>query len=74
MTFGVPMYLGIFAAKYFAGTQLAQFDIPVQFEALLPQLLDDFLAPLEMFCLGLLAAGVALLIVSFVYKPRQPSP
>jgi len=70
---GVPWYASIFVAKYLAGTQLAQLDIPSQLQGWLPQLVDDFLAPLEIFSIGLLAGGVGLIIVSFVYRPRQPS-
>jgi len=73
LTYGVLEYAGIFAAKYFAGTQLGQLQIPSSLQAWLPQFLSDFLAPLEMFSLGLLIAGVVLIIVSFVYKPREPS-
>lgn len=63
----------IFLANRFAWPQIAQLDIPAQLQTWIPQLLNDFLAPLQMFSLGLLAAGVVLLIVSFAYKPRQPS-
>ena len=76
LTFGAFEYAGIFVAKHFAGPQLAQLPIPSQLQAWLPQLLGDFLAPLEMFSLGLLIGGVVLLIVSFVYpriRPSQPS-
>jgi len=73
LTYGVLEYAGIFAAKYFAGTQLGQLQIPAPLQTWLPQFLSDFLAPLEMFSLSLLIAGVVLIIVSFVYKPRQPS-
>lgn len=73
LIYGVPGYGGIFAAKHFAGAQLAQLGLPSTFQAWLPQLVDDFLAPLEMFSLGVLIGGVVLLIVSFVYKPREPS-
>ena len=45
----------------------------------LPQLLNDFLNPLQVFSIGLIAAGIVLLIISYVYKPRtlpdqQPTP
>lgn len=73
LTFGALEYLGILAAKYFTGTQLTQLDIPIQFQEWLPQLISDILAPLEIFSIALLVGGVALIIVSFVYKPRQPS-
>ncbi len=72
-TYGALEYGGIFAAKQFALPQLAQLGLPTQLQAWLPQLLDNVLAPLQMFSLGLLIAGIALIIVSRVYKPRQPS-
>jgi hypothetical protein len=72
-TYGAFEYLGIFIAKSLMRTQLPQLNIPPPLQAWLPQLLNDFLVPLEIFSLGILVAGVALIIVSFVYKPHQPS-
>ncbi len=72
-TYGAIWYGGIFAAKHFAEPQLAQLGIPTQLQEWLPQLLNDALVPLQMFSLGFLAAGIALIVVSHVYKPRQPS-
>ncbi len=71
LSYGAFEYLGIFVVKSLAGTQLPQLNIPPPLQVWLPQLLDDLLAPLEIFSLGLLIAGIALIIVSFVYKPRQ---
>jgi hypothetical protein len=65
---GILMLVGVFVAKYFAGTQIAQFDIPTYLQEWLPQLVSDFVAPLLMLGIGLLVVGVALLTVSFVYK------
>lgn len=73
LIYGAIEYAGIFVAKHFAGPQLAQFEIPSALQTWLPQLLADFLAPLEMFSLGLMIAGVVLIIVSFAYKPPEPS-
>lgn len=73
LTYGAVEYGGIFAAKYLTEMQMAQFDIPSSLQAWLPQFYDNFLAPLEIFSLGLLIGGVVLLVVSFVYKPRQPA-
>jgi len=73
LVIGVFGLIEIFLATRFAGPQMAQLGIPPLLQAWIPQLLNDFLAPLQMFSIGLLAAGVVLLIVSFVYKPRQPS-
>ena len=65
---GILMLVGVFVAKYLAGTQIAQFDIPPYLEEWLPQLVSDFVAPLLMLGIGLSVAGVVLLTVSFVYK------
>jgi hypothetical protein len=73
LTYGIPWLAAIFVAKHLAGPQIAKLDIPSSLQAWIPQLLNDFLAPLQMFSIGLLVAGVVLLVVSFVYKPRQPS-
>lgn len=69
LTCGVPWFAGILVAKYFAGKQIAQLDIPPYFQELLPRLVNAFSAPLQWFSLGLLIGGVALIVVSFVY-PR----
>ena len=73
LVIGGSGFAEIFLANRFAGPQIAQLDIPIQLQAWIPQLLNDLLAPLQMFSIGLLVAGVVLLIVSFAYKPRQPS-
>lgn len=70
---GIFSYVGALVAKNVAGTQLTQLDMPVYLQAWIPQLLVDTLAPLEMYSIGLLAVGVVLLVVSFVYKRGEPS-
>jgi hypothetical protein len=60
--------VGVFVAKYFAGTQIAPLDIPPYLEEWLPQLVSDFVAPLLTLSIGLIIGGVVLLTVSFVYK------
>jgi hypothetical protein len=72
-TYGVLEYLGIVIVKHLIMAQLPQFSIPPSLQAWLPQLIKDFLVPLEIFSLSLLVAGIALIIVSFVYKSRQPA-
>jgi hypothetical protein len=69
---GILSYAGALVAKNVAGTQLPQLNIPVYLQGWVPQLIADTLAPLEMYGIALLAVGVVLLVVSFVYKPRQP--
>ena len=77
LTYGVPGFASIFILKNYAMAQLTQLmtqpGFPASLQAWLPQLADDFLAPLEMFSLGILIGGVALLVASFVYKPRETS-
>ena len=65
---GVLLLVGYFIAKYFAGRQLAQFDVPSYLEDWLPQLASDFAAPLLMLSIGLIIGGAVLLTISFVYK------
>ncbi len=71
LTYGAFEYAGIWATRYFAPTYLTMVELPPSLQTWVSQLFDDFLAPLEMFSLGLLAAGVVLLIVSFVYRRRR---
>lgn len=75
LVYGIPEYIGVLVAKRFVEEQLGQFagqaTFPTSLQAWLPQITEDFLAPLEMFSLGILIAGIALLAVSFVYKRRE---
>jgi len=73
LTCGISTYVSTVVIKYFAGRQVAQFGLPAQLQAWLPQFLSDALAPLQMLGIGLMVAGTALLIVSFVYKRHQAS-
>ena len=70
LIYGAFQYAGILAIKYLALPQLAQLSMPVQLQAWLPEVVSDFVAPMETLSLGLAIAGAVLLIVSFVYKPR----
>jgi len=73
LSYGALWYAGTFVAKHFAGIQMAKLAIPSYLQGWLPQFLDDLIAPLGMFSLGLLVTGAVLIIVSFVYKPRDSS-
>ena len=70
---GISTYVSTVVIKYFAGMQVAQFGLPAQLQAWLPQFLNDSLAPMQMYGIGLMVTGTALLIVSVVYKRRQSS-
>ncbi len=71
LTYGAIEFAGVFVAKYFINSQLKFPDLPTSLQTWILQLIGDFITPLQMFSLGFLIGGVALLIVSFVYKPRQ---
>ena len=77
LVYGIPAYVSIFFIKNYAMGYLTQLtgqqNLPASLQAWLPQLVNDLLAPMQMFSLGLLIGGVVLLVVSFVYKPRVPS-
>jgi hypothetical protein len=60
--------------KYVAFPQLVQPGAAASYlETWVAQFLRDLIAPLEMFSLGFIAAGIVLIIVSFVYRPATSS-
>jgi len=71
LTCGIFSYVGALITENIAGTQLTQLDMPVYLQTWIPQLIKDALAPLEIYGIGLMVAGVALLVVSFVYRRRD---
>jgi len=73
LTCGIVTYVGTVVIKHLVGMQIVPVGLPAQLQAWLPQFLSDALAPMQMFGIGLMVAGTTLLIVSFVYKRRQPS-
>lgn len=71
LTYGAFEYAGIWVARYLTPKYSTMAGVPPSLQSWLTQLVDDLLAPLEIFSLGLLVSGIVLLIVSFVYKPRH---
>lgn len=71
VAYGAFEYGGILAGRYFGLPKLEQIPMPTQFQSWLPQVVSDFLSPLEMFSLGLLIGGAVLLVVSFIVKPTE---
>jgi len=59
--------------KYVGGEQMlrAMLAMPPQLQVWASQVLVDLLAPLQWLGIGFIAGGIALLVVSFVYKPSQ---
>ena len=70
---GISAYVSTFVIKRLAGLLMVQLSLPVQFQDWLPQFLTDSLVSLEVYGIVLMAVGAALLIVSVVYRRRQPS-
>jgi len=73
LTCGISALVFTLVIKHLVGIQMAQFPLPAQLQAWLPQFINDLLAPMRMYGIGLLVTGIALLIVSVAYKRRQPS-
>ncbi|MDD5038773.1 MAG: hypothetical protein PHN78_05595 [Dehalococcoidales bacterium] len=73
LTYGALEYAGIFATKYFIGTQLPLPDIPLSLQTWFSQFLDNIMAPLQTLSLGFIIGGIVLILVSFIYKPHQSS-
>ena len=70
LTYGAVEFAGIFVARRFLPVSLPLADIPSSLQVWLLGLVNDIFVPLQNLSLGLLIGGVALVIVSFVYKPR----
>jgi hypothetical protein len=65
---GIASYVGTFVIRNFAGGLITQVDLPAPLGSWLTQLLSDSLAPMRVYGIVLMAVGVALLIVSVVYR------
>lgn len=66
--YGALEYAGVYLSNTFLGPQLAATDMPTVLATWIPQFVSDFLAPLQMFGIGLMAAGVVLIVVSIIYR------
>ena len=73
LTFGAIGYGGILASKYFIDKGLPMGELPAALQTWLPEFINNMMAPLETFNLGVLIGGAALLVVSFVYRRRKSS-
>jgi hypothetical protein len=73
LTVGIPAFVFTLVIPHFVGTWMGQFPLPAQLQGWLLQFFNDILAPVKMYGIGLMATGIALLVVSVVYKRRQPS-
>jgi len=71
LIYGIIEYAGVWATRNFLPASLPLPDIPSALQPWLTGLIRDFVAPLEIFSIGLMAGGAALIIVSIVYRPRR---
>lgn len=73
LTYGAIEYGGIWVVKYLmsSGRLKLPDEIPAPLQTWITQLSYDIMKPLEIFSLALLIIGLALTIVSFLYKHDQ---
>jgi len=72
LIYGAIEYASIWAAGYFGPTYLPLVKIPSSLQMWLTGFINDLLAPLQTFGIGLMAVGAALIIVSIVYPRLRP--
>ena len=65
---GAVSLAGAFITRSVASSQLVQNDIPATLQTWAPEIVTDVLMPLGIYAIGLIAVGIALTVVSFVYK------
>ena len=68
---GIVTFVGTFLIRNFTGGLITQLKLPAPLSSWLGQLVGDSLAPMRVYGIVLMAVGVALLIVSFVYKRHR---
>jgi hypothetical protein len=73
LTSGLIVLAVALIGKNLGGEQMlrAMLAAPSQLQVWASQVLVDLLAPLQWLGVGFVAGGIALLVVSFVYKPSQ---
>jgi hypothetical protein len=65
---GVVSLVGAFVARSIANSQLATIDMPATLQAWAPNVVFDVLMTLGIYAIGLIVVGIAMTVVSFVYK------
>ena len=71
LLYGAIQYAAIFFGKGQSLMYLPLYEVPQVVQTWLVSVVNDFIAPLEMFSLGVLVGGVVLLVVSFFVKPGE---
>jgi branched-subunit amino acid transport protein len=70
---GISAFVWAIVARRFATAMIAGVELPAQLQTWLPQFMNDLFAPMRTLGIGFMAVGIALLIVSVVYKRGQSS-
>jgi hypothetical protein len=68
---GVVSLVGALIAHSVASSQLLQSDLPAALQTWAPETITDVLIPLGIYSIGLIVVGIALTVVSFVYKREE---
>ncbi len=72
LIYGVIEYASVWAAQRYMPSMPVP-DIPPSIQAWLNSFIADLIAPMQVLGIGLMAAGAALIIVSFVYPRLRPA-
>jgi hypothetical protein len=73
LSVGVVSLVGAFVIRSVANSQLATIDMPAALHTWAPNVVFDVLLPLGIYAIGLIVVGIALTVVSFVYKRSEYS-
>jgi hypothetical protein len=68
LAIGVVSLVGAFVARSVANSQLATIDMPATLQTWAPGVVTNVLMPLGIYAIGLIVVGIALTVVSFVYR------
>ncbi|MFC2032983.1 hypothetical protein ACFLUB_00455 [Chloroflexota bacterium] len=71
LLYGAIQYAAVFFGKDISLMYLPLHEVPSAVQTWLLSAVDDFIKPLEVFSLGVLAGGIVLLVVSFFVKPGE---
>ena len=68
LIYGIGEFVAVMVARYLVPNFLPMDDLPLSFQDFITDAYTGVLAPLQWFSLGILLAGVALLLVSIFYR------
>lgn len=70
---GISTFVGAIIARSFVASMMVGIGLPAQLQTWVTQFWSGFFAPMRTLGIWFIAVGIALLIVSAVYKRREPS-